>query len=113
MLHPGRDAEGKNTQWEYNMSPTSRLRILADAVENDLTADDAVLTADDADLHRFFRKGEPDATPTGSWKVRRWMCTRGLRPRAIGWVCSADIKNADTQDDGGKYQAFSSQTSPT
>ena len=102
MLHPGRDAEGKNTQWEYNMSPTSRLRILADAVENDLTADDAVLTADDADLHRFFRKGEPDATPTGSRKEKGGCLTRGLRPRVMKVVCSAYVKNAHPGGCGGK-----------
>jgi hypothetical protein len=56
MLHPGRDAEGKNTQWEYNMSPTSRMRILADAVENDLTADEEVFNRRLRSINRRLRR---------------------------------------------------------
>ena len=47
-----------------------------------------------------------DATPAGSWKNVGGTYTRGLRPRAIGWVCSASLNNA--HPDGCERVRFTS-----
>jgi len=56
MLHPERGAVGKRVTpvRTQNASAYYKNALLVDARENDLTADEELLTADDADLHRFF-----------------------------------------------------------
>ena len=62
---PRGGAEEKNTQWEYTMPSTSRMRILADAVENDLTADEEVFNRRLRRFAQITQKGTVGCDPSG------------------------------------------------
>lgn len=66
FLHPERGAVGKRVTQVRTQNASAYVKNAhrVDARENDLTADEELLTADCADLHRFF-EGITGCDPSG------------------------------------------------